>query len=91
MLIAPQEVEKTTEGRALKKIHSSFSSALRSLHPNLDWNPSSLNERKIHLRLLENIKHKLEIKKVIYTAFFAYSHHLLLRIQIGIPSAKESS
>ena len=72
MMIAPQEVENTKEGRTLSMVHSSFASALRFLHPDLDWNSSPLNEQEFHLRLLDGIKHKLNITQVKLTPLLLF-------------------
>jgi len=65
-MVAKQEVERTKEGRSLTMVHSSFSSALNALHPDIDWNASSpFTEKQFHLRLLDNIKHKLAIAQVL--------------------------
>ena len=88
-MIAPQEVENTKEGRALSMVHSSFASALRSLHPDIDWNSSPLNEREFHLRLLDGIKHKLNITQVKLTALLplsssSLSHTYVLYSGLGL-------
>lgn len=86
MMIAPQEVENTKEGRTLRMVHSSFASALRFLHPDLDWNSSPLNEQEFHLRLLDGIKHKLDITQVKLTPLLLFlppslSHSHLFFVQ----------
>jgi len=71
-MVAKQEVERTKEGRTLTMIHSSFSSALNALHPGIDWNASSpFTEKQFHLRLLDNIKHKLAITQVLSQCFYS--------------------
>jgi len=69
-----QEVERTKQGRALAKHHSSFPGALQSLFPDFDWDPSRFNtakslllsppSREVRTRLLERIAQGLGIKQV---------------------------
>jgi len=78
-MVAKQEVERTKEGRTLTMVHSSFSSALNALHPDIDWNGSStLTEKQFHLRLLDRIKHKLGITQVLSQCFILFSCSLYL-------------